>query len=156
MNRIGLYLDDVRSVIEKPSYIDEWIIVRSYEEFKQGIIDFVKEHNELPAICSFDHDVHNEHIQYYHDHVGEPIDYVELKEKTGMHCAKWFTEFCDKNNLKPNYLCVHSHNPIGASNIMNWLNFWLKNKEGKYPDKPCFQMRFKFKLKDEDKVESKT
>lgn len=147
-NRIGLYLDDVRTPTEKPSLIDEWKVVRNYNEFKEFIIKFIEEYKELPLIISFDHDLHDEHMAYYHAHSGEMIDYLELKEKTGLHCAKWLTELCDKNGLCTNYLSVHSHNPVGAHNIMHWLNYWLKGKSKM--DKPCFLMKYKHVLGNEN------
>lgn len=150
MNRIGLYLDDERFPTEIPPTIDRWEIVRNYEDFKKFIINFVQENKELPVIISFDHDLADEHVEYYLDHQGQAIDYNELQEKTGLHCAKWLTELCDKNNLETNYLSVHSHNPIGAHNIMHWLNYWLKGKNKM--DRPCFLMKYKHTLAYENKV----
>lgn len=141
--RLGLYLDDVRTPTEVPPNIDEWKVVRSYTEFRDFLYGYVKENKKFPELVSLDHDLSTEHIQFYHENQGEPIRYEEFKEKTGLHCAKLMIELAEKNNIPLNYVCVHSHNPIGASNILNFVNFYLKQKGDL--EKPCFQMRFKFK-----------
>ena len=142
MNRIGLYLDDQRTPTELPPQIDNWMVVRSYKEFVNELVDFVKLHKELPALISFDHDLGPEHIKNYHENKGNPIPYDQIEEMTGLHCAKFLTALMEKNNLKPNYLSVHSHNPVGAENIERWLNHWLKHHHNL--DKPCFKMKYKF------------
>jgi hypothetical protein len=129
-----LYLDDVR--IPRHSYPamsrrigsdaaiyqnDDWSIVRTYDEF----VNWIGE-NGLPDIVSFDHDLADEHIQYYFDNGGKdnPPDpqKTTFEEKTGYDCAKWLVDYCVKTQQKlPEYL-VHSANPVGGYNILTYLN----------------------------------
>lgn len=150
-DKIAVYLDDLRTPTEDiPNH--RWIVVRSYEEFTKYITELYKAEKILPNHITFDHDLGEEHMNYYYDHKGEPIEYNKFKEKTGLHCAKWFTELCDKNELDARevYTSVHSHNPIGTNNIQQWINFWKQKKYG--PEfANCFVKRFKFVIENESK-----
>lgn len=149
-NKIAIYLDDIRTPTEElPDH--KWIIVRSYKEFTEVITKLYKEEGILPNHISFDHDLGDEHMNYYYEHRGEQIKYEEFKEKTGLHCARWFTSLCDVNELDARqvYTSVHSHNPIGANNIQQWINYWRSKKYGpEYAN--CFLRKFKFKIETED------
>ena len=49
------------------------------------------------------------------------LDYDNIKEKTGLDCAKFLVEYCaDENQPLPEYL-VHSANPVGKKNIESFL-----------------------------------
>lgn len=134
MQKVKLYLDDVR--MPRHSYPamsrrtgteasvyqnDDWNIVRTYDEF----VNWIKQ-NGLPDLISFDHDLADEHIQYYFDNGGHhnPPNPQEttFTEKTGYDCAKWLVDYCVENNKSlPDYL-VHSANPVGSLNILTYLN----------------------------------
>jgi hypothetical protein len=134
MEKIKLYLDDVR--MPRHSYPamsrrvgteasvyqnDDWNIVRTYDEFVNWI-----NQNGLPDLISFDHDLADEHIQYYFDNGGHhnPPNPQEttFTEKTGYDCTKWLVDYCVENNKSlPDYL-VHSANPVGSLNILTYLN----------------------------------
>lgn len=143
-SKLALYLDDIRIPIEElPNF--EWAVVTSYTEFTEFIIKHYKQHKKLPELISFDHDLADEHIDFYFNNPKySPIRYEEFKEKTGLHCAKWLTALCDKNeiDLRNSMLSVHSHNPIGANNIQQWLNFYLMKKYGK-EYAACYIQKFK-------------
>lgn len=146
--KIGLYLDDCRIPIETPPTISEWVVVKSYDEFKQVLYDYIKEHHKIPYLISFDHDLAEEHYDHFNRGIlGSQPPYLEFKEKTGAHAAKLLTAICEKNNLQINKVCVHSHNPVGALNIQTLINGW-KKEHGQ--DQDCFMMKFKFKLRDNE------
>ena len=94
----NLFLDDVRmpkdvTWIELP--LLEWVIVRNYKEF----IDCITKY-KLPSICSFDHDLGNEHYEEFFraKETDNTIRYNNFKEKTGYDAAKWLCNYClDKN-----------------------------------------------------------
>jgi hypothetical protein len=134
MNMKKLYLDDVR--MPKHSYAsmskkiggdaniyqgNDWDIVRTYDEF----VNWVKE-NGVPEIASFDHDLADEHIQYYFDNGGHrnPPNPQEttFTEKTGYDCAKWLVDYCIDNKVNLPEYYVHSANPVGGLNILTYLN----------------------------------
>jgi hypothetical protein len=104
-----LFLDDIRD----PSWVhwmrlprppgEEWVIVRSHEEFVGAI-----QERGLPDFISFDHDL---------DQEGQ-IEY----ELTGMDCAKWLVEFCLDADLAVPEFSVHSQNPPGRDNIQGLLS----------------------------------
>lgn len=145
--RIALYLDDLRTPTEEPPGF-KWKVVRNYKEFTDFLTSFYRERKELPGLISFDHDLGEEHMDYYHSHPNEAItDYGIFKEKTGLHCAKWLTEVCDKNNisLEKILISVHSHNPVGANNIKSYLNNYKKHKYGA-EKADCFERKWPFKF----------
>ena len=119
----NLYLDDIREPnqsFKKTSdnrYNDlKWKIVRNYQEFIEQIVL-----HGIPNIVSFDHDLGEEHINYYFDNGGrenppDPLK-TKFKEKTGYDCAKFLVNYCTENGLPmPEYL-IHSANPVGSENI---------------------------------------
>ena len=102
-----------------PIYLEEWKIVRNYNEF----VKHIKE-NGLPTHISFDHDLADEHydasmydgLERYNEHLNTCV------EKTGADCAKWLVEYLNEYSLKLPICIVHSCNPIGSENIKNILN----------------------------------
>jgi len=118
-----LFLDDIRipkdcanglvpSQLNKFYWEDDWIIVRSYNEFVKSILD-----NDLPEFISFDHDLAD--IHYTMDFSKDSNH--QMTEKTGYDCAKWLANYCmERNKLIPQYV-VHSQNPIGKVNIQSYL-----------------------------------
>lgn len=99
---------------------DQWIIVRSYDEF----VKIIEEHG-LPNVVSFDHDLHEEHVKHYYNVTEKTgiIEYGNLKEKTGRYCAEYFVQKCKE--LKPKKLpevYIHSANKYGVEEILKVLN----------------------------------
>ena len=104
-----LFIDDIRNPLSNT----EWIIARSFDE----AIDIIHKKGELPIHISFDHDLGNEF------------------EKTGYDIAKWIVEqdmngiyTLDFNTFTFN---VHSANPVGKTNIEEYLFSYNKFKVGK-------------------------
>jgi len=71
------------------------------------------------------------------------LDYNNINEKTGYDCAKWLVDYFYDNH--PEYILmsrgekknekipfptvyVHSANPIGAANIMGYINNFFMNE----------------------------
>ena len=117
-----LFLDDIRNP-EDVTWVSlpkvEWTIVRTYKEFtaiikKEGIPNFV----------AYDHDLAFEQYDNYHD-IDEKgrlvIDYNKFKEKTGYECCKFLVNACMKKNIKHPDFAVHSMNPVGAKNIISYV-----------------------------------
>jgi len=96
---------------------EKWIVVRNYEEFVNYITN-----NGLPYLISFDHDLADEHYDPSM-YSGNYDDVAKnFKEKTGMDCAKWLVDYCiDRSEKLPKYV-IHSMNPVGAQNILSYLN----------------------------------
>jgi len=98
---------------------DNWEIVRSYEQFVSII-----EMRGIPLIVSFDHDLHEEHMDHYFGVTSKTgkIHYDELKIKTGKHCAKFLVDkirnLGNDVNIKT---FVHSANRWGAAEIRKTL-----------------------------------
>lgn len=138
----NLFLDDIRNV--KDAYIYpirnengdivegrsleiisniprfNWITARSYEDFVATI-----EKNGLPEAVSFDHDLHQEHMDHYFavtSLVGI-VEYGNLKVKTGKHCAEYFVDkWKDSGYTHVPKVFVHSANRWGADEIRKVLN----------------------------------
>jgi len=128
-----LYLDDIR----KPK-TEGWTIIRNYSEFVHHITIF-----GIPDEISFDHDLGDSAIEEYYSNVekNNKLDYDHISEKTGYDCAKYvvekfYLENPDRENMKMGQkstseirfptITVHSANPIGAQNIIGYLNNFLK------------------------------
>ena len=135
-NKIKIYLDDVRTPVEK-----DWVVVRNYEQF----VDLVSKTGlENIAIISLDHDLGDTAMQEYYNNVSPfyKLDYSNIHEKTGYDCAKWLVNYYYDNyhdesktrnqkrkggiDFPPVY--THSANPIGSANIMGYINNFLMNE----------------------------
>ena len=141
--KIALYLDDVRTPTETIPGYHPWNVVRNYDEFEKWIIE-----NGVPDLVSFDHDLADEHSNDYYNQVAtqgyQHPDYASYKEKTGVDCANFLVQYCQKMNVPLKQCCVHSHNPVGAKNIQDFLN-GFKNHMGQVED--CFMMKHPFEVK---------
>ncbi len=118
---IKIYLDDVRTPTE-----DGWIIVRDYDEFVSTVND-IKLKNI--SVFSLDHDLGDEAMTEYYSNVrrSNKLDYSNIKnEKTGMDCCKYLTDKCLDEYCKLPQVFIHSANPVGAANMMNYLNNFLE------------------------------
>jgi hypothetical protein len=80
----------------------------------------------MPDLVSFDHDLAEEHINDYYKQLLENgfqhPSYGLYKEKTGLDCAQFLIDYCQQNNVPLKQCAVHSHNPVGASNIQSFIN----------------------------------
>jgi len=116
-----IFLDDIRHPQDcllymhqrigtlNPIYLQEWVIVRNYDEF----VNVVSNNIDNITHVSFDHDLADEH--YDHTTWESPM----YLEKTGLDCAKWMKDFYEKNNTDLPTMFVHSMNPVGTKNIIN-------------------------------------
>jgi hypothetical protein len=110
-----IYLDDVRTPIE-----NDWVVVRSYDEFVNTISEIGLDNIDL---ISLDHDLGDTAMHEWYTNVvnNYTINYDNIKEKTGMDCAKWLVE----QWLDGKKVCavkVHSANAVGSANIMGYIN----------------------------------
>jgi len=141
MSSYNLFLDDLRnpehayiypkrdesgliitaqSLCEKSGISNnDWVVFRDYAAFVTTI-----ELLGLPDAVSFDHDLHDEHIQHYYKvtQLNGVIEYGNLKVKTGKHCAEAFVEKWQqsKSNKQPRVF-VHSANSYGVVEIKRIL-----------------------------------
>lgn len=122
----NLFLDDFRLPKDCFMYtgnkvynlIDDWIIVRNYDEF----INMIKIKG-IPDLVSFDHDLSENHYEEQYN-----INYDDFEEKTGYHCAKWLIKYCiDNNNKLPQDILIHSMNPAGSKNIESLFQSYYKS-----------------------------
>jgi hypothetical protein len=123
MEKKYLYLDDVRIPVG-----DHWILVRSYEEFvaeikRYGLASF--------EVISLDHDLGEQAMVEYYTNVknNSTLDYSNIYEKTGYDAAKFLVSESMTHNIPLPQIYVHSANPIGAHNIMGYINNYLKNSK---------------------------
>ena len=118
---IYLYLDDVRIPTE-----GEWEVVRNYDEFVKHILLNGLENYEA---ISLDHDLGEGAMIEYYSNVkpNYELDYKRIPEKTGMDCVRFIiTEAMNTNIFLPK-MYVHSANPIGAANMMGYVNNYFRN-----------------------------
>jgi hypothetical protein len=119
--KMRLYLDDVRT----PKDTD-WEVVRSYDEFVAHIRLHGLENYEL---MSLDHDLGDTAMNEYYNnvHPNYTLDYSNIKEKTGMDCAKFLVAESMTKGIPLPAIYVHSANPIGSDNIMGYINNYFMN-----------------------------
>jgi len=126
MNKIKLYLDDVRTPVDS-----SWTVVRNYTEFVEKVqqVGF----DEIDCI-SLDHDLGDSAMDEYYTNVSPnyTLNYDNIQEKTGYDCAKWLVSYyINTKHLYDEWsfpaIYVHSANPIGAANIMGYINNFLMN-----------------------------
>ena len=117
-----LFLDDTRNLdmIYPNDNPVEWSIVRDYHQF----VNYIQKYG-LPTFISFDHDLGLEHVKFYfnnggHENPPDPST-ASFTEKTGYDACKWLVGYCVEKNVKLPEFHVHSHNPIGAANIRDYL-----------------------------------
>jgi hypothetical protein len=126
--KIALYLDDQRTPTETIPGYHPWNVVRNYDEFEEWIV-----RNGVPDLISFDHDLAEEHIDDYFKQFAEKgyqhPKYEDYKEKTGLDCARFLVEYCQKMNTPLKQCAVHSANPVGAKNIQSFINGFHKHMD---------------------------
>jgi hypothetical protein len=135
--KMWLYLDDVRTPKD-----DNWQVVRNYDEFVAHIKMNGLDNYE---IISLDHDLGDTAMNEYYNNVSPnyTLDYNNIQEKTGLHCAKWLVN--EFYNVNPKWskltrdvkrgkpfpfpkVYVHSANPIGSANMMGYINNFFMNE----------------------------
>jgi len=127
--------DDKKQIIsgkslEKISGIPNgnWDIVRSYKEFVAYI-----EKNGIPDVISFDHDLSDEMMRYYHVVTSKTgiINYDDITTKSGKHCAEYLIDkWNESGRIKTPTCYVHSANQWGAKNIKEVLKqLWFDGVE---------------------------
>lgn len=143
--KTALYLDDQRTPTETLPDYHPWNVVRNYDEFEEWIV-----RNGVPDLVSFDHDLAEEHIDDYFRQFQQQgfqnPDYTNYKEKTGLDCANFLVEYCQKMDVPLKRCCVHSANPVGAKNIQSFINGFNRHMDW---EETCYIGKFPFKLKDE-------
>lgn len=99
-----LFLDDVRPMPE--TLTGPWVLARSSEEAKILVRSL-----GMPEMMSLDHDLGN--------------------DDTVMVFLKWLAnEYWDGTSPVPSYR-VHSANPVGAQNIVAFLDSWERVQTGR-------------------------
>lgn len=119
--KIWLYLDDVRIPTE-----GNWEVVRNYDEF----ISHIKMHGlENYEVISLDHDLGEGAMVEYYTNVkpNYELNYERIPEKTGMDCARFLVTEAMSRNIQLPTIYVHSANPIGAANIIGYINNYFRN-----------------------------
>jgi len=121
-----LYLDDLRY----PDLDPDWRIARNYHD----AVWMVKNYG-LPYHVAFDHDLADVHYNLDSDY-GPLDDFVDdtprgnaPREFTGYDFAKWLCQWIMDNDpdLSDFTWSVHSANPVGAANITNYMNSFMKD-----------------------------
>lgn len=135
--KYNIYLDDVRTPKE-----NNWVVVRNYDEFVSKITEIGLNNIE---VISLDHDLGDTAMSEYFNNVSPnySLNYDNIKEKTGLDCAKWLVnhfydtnpEWVEMNRLIKRgdgisfpQVYTHSANPIGSANIMGYINNFLMNE----------------------------
>jgi hypothetical protein len=119
--KIWLYLDDVRIPTE-----GDWQVVRNYDEF---VLHIQMNGLENYEVISLDHDLGEGAMVEYYTNVkpNYELNYARIPERTGMDCARWLVAEAMGKNIPLPTIYVHSANPIGAANMMGYINNYFRN-----------------------------
>jgi hypothetical protein len=99
--------------------MQNWVIVRTYTEFVNCITKY-----GVPKLgIAWDHDLNDaDYAEYHRAHSSDKtINYNNIKERTGYHCAQFLAEHCISNNIPIPEYYVHSMNYMGKQNIISVL-----------------------------------
>jgi len=131
-----LFLDDERSPADVYNYsrsdqiyLEEWTIVRNYDEF----VSVIQNHFDEITVISYDHDLADEHYNYANADTETICNFYESdhKEKTGFECAQWLIDFLLDNDKELPRTLIHTRNICGGQNIcglfLSFVNFRKKN-----------------------------
>lgn len=121
MTKKYLYLDDVRTPKD-----DHWIVSRTYDD----LVEQIKLHGLGSfEVISLDHDLGEQAMVEYYTNVknNSTLDYSHIHEKTGYDAAKFLVSESMTHNIPIPLIYVHSANPIGAANMIGYINNYLKN-----------------------------
>jgi hypothetical protein len=124
--KFKIYLDDERIPNDK-----DWLIVKNYGQFIKKISDVGLENID---VISFDHDLGDTAVEEYFRNVIKKgiLDYDNIEERTGYDAAKWLVGYYMDNYTNSTHfpqVYVHSANPVGAANIVNYINGFLKHMD---------------------------
>lgn len=114
-------MDDVRIPTE-----GEWEVVRNYDKF----VAHIRLHGlENYEVISLDHDLGEGAMVEYYTNVkpNYELDYNRIPEKTGMDCARYLVAEAMTKKIPLPTIYVHSANPIGAANIIGYVNNYFRN-----------------------------
>jgi hypothetical protein len=119
-----IYLDDVRVPVKVREDEQDWVVVRSYDEFVETISRIGIDNVEL---VSLDHDLGPQATRHFLRSTTKTsvFDYDKVAEKTGYDCAKWLVNYAIDNGKRLPMVVVHSANPVGSANIMGFVNNYL-------------------------------
>jgi hypothetical protein len=120
--KIRLYLDDVRTPTG-----EDWQVVRNYDEFVAHIkLNGLENYD----VISLDHDLGDTAmIEYYTNTKPHfELDYSRIQEKTGMDCIRFLVAESMNKSIPLPQIYVHSANPIGAANMMGYVNNYFRNQ----------------------------
>lgn len=95
---------------DNPIYLEDWEIVRTYENFCKIVEENIGEITHI----SFDHDLAD---VFYNPKTKQ--EYFAYGEKTGYDCAVFLKNLYNELKLNLPILYVHSMNPVGTQNIIN-------------------------------------
>ncbi len=141
-NKINVFLDDFRSpedsykYTKNPIYLKKkWEVVRNHDEFV-GLLTQIMVDGDTIGSISFDHDLADDHYapqDRYNDYELWLEQHCSI-EKTGLDCAKYFTNYMDRHNMPIPGMTVHSQNPVGKKRIEEHLMDWMDSLT--YPEGP--------------------
>ena len=116
-----IYLDDIRTPIA-----EDWVIARDYVQFV-AIVQLTGLENI--EVISLDHDLGDTAMSEYYTNVRPKysLNYDNIIEKTGYDCCKYLVEKSISTGILLPQIYVHSANPIGAANMMGYVNNYYKN-----------------------------
>ena len=122
MKTYKVFLDDYRDPrdlypqMDNEIYLEQnWLVVRSYEEFTTYIEEYHRR-GAFPRFISFDSRIAT--LQF----VDVDADSVELfVERTGADCAGWLADFTARHQLSLPLYAVHSAGEEGEQTIASKL-----------------------------------
>lgn len=95
-----------------------WLVVRTYDEFFNALMEYIEEHHEFPPLIVLNANLDDQQKWWFEapKNLGKIPKYDAFRVKSGMHIVSFIMEFCDTIKLYPKRIQVgdHSH----ANNLL--------------------------------------
>lgn len=118
MKRIGIYIDWLQTPEEVPQEIDEWIVCRSFDDFKNQISEIKK----VPELLSLGFPLDEASMAWCLNPDNEGTRYpYEKGGETTMKCLVFLYQLCKKNSLIYKDITIHTEQQQAIHDLRTFI-----------------------------------
>lgn len=102
-----------------------WLVVRTYDEFFNALMEYIEEHHEYPPLIVLNSNLDDQQKWWFEakKNLGKIPQYDKFKEKSGMHILSFLMEFSDTIRLYPKRIQVGDHTHANHL-LLQIYNLW--------------------------------
>lgn len=107
-----------------------WLVVRTYDEFFNALMEYIEEHHEFPPLIVLNSNLDDQQKWWFEEpkNFGKIPKYDAFRVKSGMHILSFIMEFCDTIKLYPKRIQVGNHTHANSL-LLQVYNAWQKESE---------------------------